>query len=154
MDNKEIKPAFVRHYCEDCEGEVSNYAEHNADHTIKTYQYYSKTQLDEAYEDGFKAQVGDSAILGIIDSQKEQIRLSAIEEEREANRKAGGTAYDQGFRHGKEAQLEEDIILIQNIPIATEMEIDGETLDVSEAKLIQMGKVIKALQERAKEMKL
>ena len=43
--NDEIKPAFIRHYCYDCDSEVANYAEHNADHAISNMLYYSQKQL-------------------------------------------------------------------------------------------------------------
>ena len=46
--NDEIKPTFIRHYCEDCDSEVANYAEHNADHTISNTPYYSQKQLADA----------------------------------------------------------------------------------------------------------
>jgi hypothetical protein len=44
---EKIKPAFIRHYCLDCEGEVANYLEHNSDHTIEDTPLYSQKQLDE-----------------------------------------------------------------------------------------------------------
>ena len=49
--NDEIIPAFVKHYCLECECEVSNYAEHNADHTLMNTPLYTKKQLDKARTD-------------------------------------------------------------------------------------------------------
>ena len=48
MNNDEIKPSFIRHYCYDCDSEVANYAEHNADHAISNMPYYSQKQLASA----------------------------------------------------------------------------------------------------------